>query len=55
MVHFGSAAKEVNVKIAFLNGEPKEEVYMQCPPGMNHLDKDFTKNMSIALFKQHSV
>ena len=40
MIHFICAAKVVDVKTAFLYWEIKQEIYEECPPGMNDIGKD---------------
>ena len=34
MMYFGLTAKIVDVETAFLYGEIEEEIFMECPPGM---------------------
>ena len=40
MLHFGYSAKIVDVKTAFLYGDLKEEIYMECPQGMKDVKRD---------------
>ena len=40
VVHFGYSARIVNIKTAFLYGDLKEEIYMECPQGMAGVKKD---------------
>ena len=40
MIHFGLLAKEVNVETAFLYGELEDEIYMECPTGMEGIRKN---------------
>ena len=39
-LHLGYTAKIVDVKTAFLYGDLKEEIYMECPQGMADVKKD---------------
>ena len=55
MIHLGFMAKVVNVKTAFLYGEPGEEIYRECPPGMKDITTDicvFCKIVFMALCKK---
>ena len=40
MVQFRLLAKVVNVETAFLYGDLKEEIYMECTHGMKGIGKD---------------
>ena len=40
MIYFGLEAKIVDVEAAFLYGKLKEEIYMECPQGMQDTTKD---------------
>ena len=40
ILHFGYSAKIVDIEMAFLYGDLKEEIYMECPQGMAHIKKD---------------
>ena len=40
VLHFGYSAKIVIIKTAFLHGDLKEEIYMECPQGMANVKKD---------------
>ena len=40
MVQFRLSAKVVNVETAFLYGDLKEEIYMECTHGMKGIGKD---------------
>ena len=40
MIHFGFAAKVVDVKKALLYGELEGEVYMECSPKIEVIGKD---------------
>ena len=40
VLHFGYSAKIVDIKTAFLFGDLKEEIYMECPQGMANVKKD---------------
>ncbi len=37
---FGLKAKIVHVKFVFIRGNIKEEIYMECPPGLTDAEKD---------------
>ena len=40
MVYFHLSGKIVDIKTAFLHGEPEEKIFMECPPGMPGVTKD---------------
>ena len=40
VIYFGSLAKIVDVKTAFLDGELKEEIFMEFPQGMLNINKN---------------
>ena len=40
VLHFGCWAKIVDIETAFLYGDLKEEIYMECPKGMTYAKKD---------------
>ena len=40
MIHFSFMANVVDIKIAFLYGNLREDIYMGCPPSMKYIGKD---------------
>ena len=39
MIHFGFTTKVVDIETAFLYGDSKEEIFMECPPSMRNVTK----------------
>ena len=40
ILHFNYLAKTVDFETAFLFGDLKEEIYMECTQGMSDVEKD---------------
>ena len=40
VLHFSYLAKIIDIETAFLYGDLKEEIYMECPQGMSDVKKD---------------
>ena len=50
MINFELAVKKVNAKTAFPHWEVEEEIYVECPPGINDVSKDECINLKKCIF-----
>ena len=57
MIHFGLLAKVVNMKTILLLGQLKEDIYLECSPGMKILEKMIASSwasVSMAAARQYN-
>ena len=51
MIYLGLTAKIVDIETAFLYGQIEEEIFMECPPGMEGVTKENVLGLKECIYK----